>query len=290
MFDRYITVDWSASNSPKTGKDSIWICDLRRAGDSVTTNPSTRWKAEEQLRGLLIEAVDRGERILIGFDFPYGYPRGFAAALGLEGPPWSTIWRYLAGHVQDSRQTNENNRFEVASAINARLVHHAFWGRPAARRLNSLSMLRDQVRYRTAGEINGLGEWREVELVLHRRGSRPQSTWKLWGAGSVGSQALTGIPVVTRLCHDPRLAAISRVWPFEVNVPELPEGRGAVIHAEIWPSLDAVPNDSGLVKDQAQVIRLAQSFRYRDERGTLAATFSAPSSAAAEEGWILGVD
>ncbi len=113
--------------------------------------------------------------------------------------------------------------------------------------------------------------------------------WKLWGAGSVGSQTLTGIPVVYRLRHDSRLEAISRVWPFEVDIPELPEGRGAVVHAEIWPSLDAIPYQAGLVKDQAQVLALAQSLRHRDRSGTLAAIFIAPSSAATEEGWILGV-
>jgi precorrin-8X/cobalt-precorrin-8 methylmutase len=289
VFDRYIIVDWSGSNSPKTGKDSIWICDLRETGDPVSTNPSTRRKAEEQLRELLIEAVDRGERVLIGFDFPYGYPWGFAAALGLEGPPWSAIWHYLAGQVEDSRHSNENNRFEVASAINARLVHHAFWGRPAARSLKSLSMKRNQVRYRLEGETAGLGEWREVESVLRRRKSYPQSTWKLLGAGSVGSQALMGIPVVSRLRYEPRLASASRVWPFELSVPDLPAGRGAVIHTEIWPGLDAAPYEAGVIRDQAQVIRLARSFRDRDGRGSLPALFSAPSSVAAEEGWILGV-
>jgi precorrin-8X/cobalt-precorrin-8 methylmutase len=289
MFDRYVTVDWSASNSPKTGKDSIWICDLRKAGDLVTTNPSTRREAEEQLRELLLQAADHRERVLIGFDFPYGYPRGLAAALGLEGPAWSAIWRYLEGHVQDARQTNENNRFEVASAINARLVHHAFWGRPAARQLNSLSMRRDQVHYRIEGEAAGLDEWREVEELLRRRRTRPQSAWKLLGAGSVGSQALTGIPVLYRLRHDSRLEAISRVWPFEVKVPELPDGQGAVIHAEIWPSLEATPYQAGFVRDEAQVISLAQVFRNRDGSGTLNSIFSVPSPAAAEEGWILGV-
>jgi precorrin-8X/cobalt-precorrin-8 methylmutase len=289
MFDRYIIVDWSASNSPKTGKDSVWICDLRQAGDPVSTNPSTRRKAEEQLRHLVIDAIDRGERVLIGFDFPYGYPRGFAAALGLEGPPWSAIWRYLAGQMEDSRHSNENNRFEVASAINAQLAHHAFWGRPAARRLTSLSMKRNEVRYRLEGEAAGLGEWREVELVLRRRGSHPHSTWKLWGAGSVGSQTLTGVPAVFRLRNEPRLATISRVWPFEVSVPELPEGRASVIHAEIWPSLDAASYEAGLVRDQAQVIGVAQNFRDRDRGGSLAELFIPPSSAAAEEGWILGV-
>jgi precorrin-8X/cobalt-precorrin-8 methylmutase len=289
VFDRYIIVDWSASNRPKTGKDSIWICDLRGTGDPVSTNPSTRRKAEEQLRDLLIEAVDREERVLIGFDFPYGYPRGFAAALGLEGPPWTAIWRYLVGHVKDSRHSNENNRFEVASAINGRLVHPAFWGRPAARALESLSMQRNQVRYRLEGEAAGLSEWREVESILRRRKSYPQSTWKLLGAGSVGSQALMGIPVVSRLRYEPRLASASRVWPFELSVPNLPAGRGAVIHTEIWPSLDAAPYEAGLTRDQGQVIRLARSVRHRDGSGSLAALFSAPSSAATEEGWILGV-
>jgi len=289
MFDRYVAVDWSASSSPKTGADSIWICNLAGVGDPITTNPPTRGKAERQLRDLLIEAIDRRERVLIGFDFPYGYPRGFAAALGLEDPAWSAIWRYLAGHLQDAAPTNMNNRFEVASAINARLVHHAFWGRPAARSLNSLSMRRDQVRYKIDGAAAGLGEWREVEMMLHRRGSRPQSVWKLLGAGSVGSQAITGIPAVYRLRHDPRIDSISRVWPFELDVPELPERRGAVVHAEIWPSLDAIPYQSGLIKDQAQVIAVAEEFRHRDRSGTLRQLFIVPSSAATEEGWILGV-
>lgn len=289
MFDRYIAVDWSASSKPKTGENSIWICNLGQAGDPVTTNPSTRGRAEDELRELLIQAVDHGERVLIGFDFPYGYPHGFAAALGLDGPAWTAIWRYLAGHVQDARSTNDNNRFDVASAINARLVHHAFWGRPAAQSLTSLSMRRDQVRYRIDGEAAGLGEWREVEVVLRRRGSRPHAVWKLLGAGSVGSQSLTGIPVVFRLRNEPRLEAVSRVWPFEVDVPELPEGRAAIIHAEVWPSLDATPKQTGLIKDQAQVLGLAQGLRYRDRRGTLASIFIAPSPAATEEGWILGV-
>lgn len=289
MFDRYVTVDWSASSQPKTGRDSIWICSLGSDGDPATSNPSTRLKAEEYLRDLLIGAVDRGERVLIGFDFPYGYPRGLAAALGLEGPAWSAIWQYLADRVEDARQSNQNNRFHIASEINTRLVHHAFWGRPVAQHLNALSMRRDQVQYRIEGEAIGLDEWREVEALLRRRGSHPQSAWKLLGAGSVGSQTLMGIPVVYRLRHDPRLEAISRVWPFELEVPELRQGQGAVIHAEIWPSLDATPYQPDIVRDQAQVIGLARAFRTRDESGTLASLFRIRSPTAAEEGWILGV-
>ena len=46
------------------------------------------------------------------------------------------------------------------------------------------------------------------------------------------------------MSNDPRLEAISRVWPFELEVPELRQGQGAVIHAEIWPSLDATRSRS----------------------------------------------
>lgn len=74
------------------------------------------------------------------------------------------------------------------------------------------------------------------------------------------------------------------------GVPELPAGRGAVIHAEIWPSLINVPAVAGQVRDQTQVMCLARELRDRDRAGTLAGMFAAASrSAGSEEGWILGV-
>jgi len=106
----------------------------------------------------------------------------------------------------------------------------------------------------------------------------------------VGSQALTRIPVLSRLRHDDELATVSRVWPFEVTVPDSHEGRPVVIHAEIWPSLVHVPRVDGQVKDQTQVTRLAEEFRDRDRAGTLWDLFpAAGSSLALVEGWILGV-
>src|SRR6266511_742424 len=95
IFDRYVTVDWSANNSPKIGKDSIWICDLGADSELTTTNPPTRGKGEAVVRDLLLPAAHRSERVLVAFDFPYAYPSGFAAALGLDGPPWRAVWDYL---------------------------------------------------------------------------------------------------------------------------------------------------------------------------------------------------
>jgi hypothetical protein len=121
LFDRFVTVDWSAASQPKTGKDSVWICDLRAEGKPSTLNPRTRGQAEGLVRDILCEARDLGQRVLVGFDFPYAFPTGFAAALGLEGPAWRAVWDYLEFAIRDDGRTNKSNRFEVASAINARL-------------------------------------------------------------------------------------------------------------------------------------------------------------------------
>ena len=63
IFDRFITVDWSANNRPKVGPDSIWICNLGPEG-WPTVNPRTRGDAEARIRALLVDAVARRERVL----------------------------------------------------------------------------------------------------------------------------------------------------------------------------------------------------------------------------------
>src|SRR5215467_7384979 len=147
IFDRYIVVDWSASNRPRTGRDSIWVCGLTADGPRSTANPCTRGSAEVMIRDLLRHCVDAGERVLIGCDFPYGYPAGFAAELGLSGKPWRAIWDYLAARLRDDAATNVSNRFQVAAGINACLEYHVFWGRPATQPSDHLSARRDQVAY-----------------------------------------------------------------------------------------------------------------------------------------------
>jgi len=64
----------------------------------------------------------------------------------------------------------------------------------------------------------------------------------------------------------------------------------AIIHAEIWPSLIKVLPVAGQVKDQTQVVRLAEELRDRDRMDSLRELFAVGGAwRAAEEGWILGV-
>jgi hypothetical protein len=252
-------------------------------------------EARERVRELLRAAVSRRERVLVGFDFPYGFPRGFAAALGLHGTPWQATWAYLAAKIQDGSD-NRNNRFEVAGEINARMAAHVFWGRPVTQDVEHLSRRKDAVRYLTEGTKVGLPEWRDTEAALRQQRRHPHSVWKLFYNGSVGSQALVGIPVVNSLRDDPQLQALSRVWPFEAGVPMSPMGTPSILHAEIWPSivdvkpLMARPENDGKVLDEVQVEQLALTFRRHDAAETLADLFAAaPPEVAEEEGWILGV-
>src|SRR3712207_9342526 len=88
LFGAYVMVDWSAAAKPKTGKDSVWIGVLKRDVRFRLSfegfNPPTRSAAEAQLRTILADLRRRGDRALIGLDFPLGYPVGTAAALHLK--------------------------------------------------------------------------------------------------------------------------------------------------------------------------------------------------------------
>ncbi|MDQ3867181.1 MAG: hypothetical protein M3304_10220 [Actinomycetota bacterium] len=287
VFDTYVIVDWSSSNRPKTGPDSVWIGAGGR-GDLRLENPPTRARARERVTALLRNAVAAGERVLVGFDFPYGYPRGLASALPLPpGPAWLRVWQTLVALIVDD-EANESNRFTAASALNERLGPKPgpFWMRPAGAATPALPLTRPSFPYRT------LAEYRATERALKRRGRHPQSGWKLSGAGSVGSQALLGIPVLHALRFHPKLAPSSRVWPFETGFrpAPVPTSGPFVLHAEIWPGIVDIEPGSGQIRDAQQVGALVEEFVRLDSEDALGSLFAphADGAAASEEGWILG--
>jgi len=294
LFSAYVIVDWSAAAKPSTGADSIWIGvlkrDVRFRLSFESYNPATRAEAETRLAAVLDDLKKRGERALVGFDFPLGFPRGLAKALALPGEkPWRAVWDQLAKMVKD-KPDNTNNRFGVGSEINRRLTGgpFPFWGCPPKDALTTLQ----PKRVREHGP-DDLPEFRRTD----RAAKGAHSIWKLYYNGSVGGQAIVGIPAVRRL-KDARGETV-RIWPFETGFKALTEDdlEGvAVVVAEVYPSLlQAVPAP-GEVKDLAQVRELAEHFAKLDEAGRLAAAFAAPQGlddaalavAETEEGWILG--
>lgn len=291
-FAAYLVVDWSAAAKPKTGADSVWIGGLaRRAGGACAAiepvNPRSRAEALERLRALLGDLLDRG-RVLLGVDFPLGYPAGTAAALGLggEGLAWRRIWSKISG-VLDDAPDNANNRFAVAAGFNRAFGAGSgpFWGCPARRAGPWLEATKPAWR----------ADWPAERRASESRVARAQPVWKLMGAGSCGSQALTGIPRLWALRRDPAFAFRAAVWPFETGFGDDPAAD--LVIAEVYPSLVAPEPVGGRPKDAAQVLALARLFAAGDEDGRLARWLSGPGGLDAarraavlrEEGWILGV-
>ena len=296
LFNAYVIVDWSAAAKPSTGADSVWIGVMKRDVRFRLTfeafNPPTRQEAEKKLASLLDDFKKRSERALVGFDFPLGFPRGFAPALNLAGDePWRAVWDQLDKMVKD-KADNTNNRFGVGSEINRRMTGgpFPFWGCPPKDALTTLQ----PKRTREHGP-DDLPELRHAEVAA--KGA--SSIWKLYYNGSVGGQAILGIPVVRRL----KLARgdAMQVWPFETGFRPLTETdlEGVdVVAAEVYPSMMKAVPAQGEVKDLAQVRASAEHFARLDEAGKLGAVFGHSKSAPAdlvldvqnEEGWILGAE
>ncbi|GAB1477611.1 hypothetical protein MASR2M74_01530 [Paracoccaceae bacterium] len=263
-FDSVAVVDWSASSalSPaRPSPDAIWIGQAGRESRYFRG----RAEAEAALRVLIAEEQAAGRRLLIGFDFPFGYPAGFAARLTGEAQA-QAVWAWLAARIEDGPD-NRNSRFAVAAAINRQMGGTGpFWGCPAGLNLPGLPAVK-AVDYAALG----LPERRAVERLV----PRAQPVWKLYTTGAAGSQALMGLPMIHRLAALPGVV----VWPFAA-----PEGASVVL-AEVYPSLlaRAVAADAAAVRDEAQVRLLARAL----SRADLAPLLAVPE-VAHEEGWILG--
>jgi hypothetical protein len=273
-FDTVIVVDWSAANVPSPARpspDAIWI-GVARDGSTDVSYHRTRATAEAALIAVLDGEMRAGRRVLAGFDFPFGYPLGFAARLAGK-PAAQAVWNWLESHLQDGPD-NRSNRFDLAASINTRLGGTGpFWGRPANLNLPALpaTKLVDYVGL-------NLPERRLVETQV----PRAQPVWKLYTTGSVGSQALTGLPMIARLARRAGCA----VWPFDSDDAPL-------LLAEVYPSLlardVAAAAATGEIKDRAQVRLLAQALRILSKQGGLDVLFQVPRGpATTEEGWILG--
>jgi hypothetical protein len=289
LFQAYVMVDWSAATKPTTGADSIWVGVLKRNVRFQMAfeahNPPTRTEAEKLLASVLDDLGRKRERTLVGFDFPLAFPRGTAAALKLEGPPWRAMMDFVAREVKD-KPDNANNRFQVGAKMNRLMTGEAFpfWGAPARDEQTMLSAK----RVREHGP-NDLPEYRLAEAAL----KGPSSIWKLYYQGSVGGQALTGLPVIKRL-RDKREA---RLWPFETGWKRLaPSDLAGVdaVFAEIYPSMFAAKPGPGEIKDEAQVRAACERFNALDDKGQLAPLFGPAKddtrreAVEHEEGWILG--
>jgi len=114
LFDFYIMLDWSGGARRRAGRsDTIWIAHGRRtAGAPLTHSPHSRTEAIELIEPDLERTIRSKQRVLLCFDFAYGYPVDFAPALQAatgksdRDLPWLTMWQYLSEHLKDDEGTD----------------------------------------------------------------------------------------------------------------------------------------------------------------------------------------
>ena len=270
-FDRVLMVDWSGGNrqGPTPRPDAIWTWAAEGTAVETPRYHRGRQDVEPMLRDEIARALAQGRRLLIGFDFPFGYPAGVARALTGQDDPFA-LWDWLAARLVDAPQAH--NRFDVAAAINAAFPGVGpCWGNGLKRDIPGLPR---KGRDRTAP----VPERRLAET----RATGAFPVWQMSGAGAVGGQVLMGLPVLARL----RAASSGQVavWPFEpITAP--------VVIAEVWPSLLVKGRPpAGWIKDAWQVTRLATVLAaLPPARMQALLTEGVPDIARREEGWIVGL-
>lgn len=295
LFDAYVIVSWSAaSKAAPAGADSVRIGlvkrDVRFRNAYEAHAAPTRAEGEKRLLAILEDLGKRGERVLLGLDFPLGFPHGLAEGLKLTGEPWRAVWNQLDRMVKD-KADNTNNRFGVGAEINRRLTGgpFPFWGCPPRDALTTLQPKRQREHQE--------GDLPELRLTEGRVKGAP-SIWKLYYNGSIGGQAILGIPMVRRLKL--KYGEGMKVWPFETGWATLsPSDLEGVklVAAEVFTGLvEAKPGPSGETKEQAEIRATAEHLARLDDASKLAPLFAAPKdldapaadTARTEEGWILG--
>ncbi len=349
-FERFIFVDWSASAKPTKNKNSIWIGCCQSDGEersfnadltgyvggkkivdnwnnilrnfqkkekflknSFVANPPTRKAALDFIKQILEQ--DK-KKTLIGFDFGFGYPH---QAYGTEektlGGCWKCLWEKLTSlYSEDDQEIDNKGRphYKLVDQWNSGKKGLFFWGKP-----NNIKGSLDNVK---TVECDAKARREDAKVDNFRitdkrvRWSGVKSLWQLYGAGSVGSQTLLGIPYVEELrrCFGEKV----RVWPFETNFGKNLKGFNILIcevhfaaigrvQERIARKTDALECQSenhqipkGYPKDRIQVEEMCRFFAEEDKDGSLLQKFlkvdcSCVSKddrikAQTKEGWILG--
>ncbi|WP_299081015.1 gephyrin-like molybdotransferase Glp [uncultured Ruegeria sp.] len=258
-------VDWSGGNDtgPRPRKDAIWVCVARRGQSGDPVYLRNRKVAEDWLSSFIRSELAADRQVLVGFDFPFGYPSGFANAItGTDNP--LVLWEWLEAHISDTPAAN--NRFDLAGQINRQFGGKGpFW-------MNGLRRDIDGLPRTKADYQNPFPDRRKVEGLA--KGSF--TCWQMAGAGAVGGQVMMGLPVLHRLRS--LFQGQVSIWPFEpLDKP--------VAFVEIWPSLNLGAAPEGRIKDAWQVEQVALALSQLTDQELMGQL----DVSAAEEGWILGV-
>lgn len=195
---RVVAVDWSGA--ARGARKSIWLAEVDAAGVRRLECGRNRGEIVDEL----ITEASRDPELIAGLDFAFSLPRWYLEERGLETV--RDLWAAMA----------------VEGESILRDPRPPFWRTTYA-----------ESRLREGADLR-----RTDREVVARGSSRPQSVFKLVGAGHVGTGSIRGMAELDRLA-----GAGFSVWPFDE--PALP------MLVEIYPRALT----GGVVKSDARARR-----------------------------------
>ena len=295
-FEKYIAIDWSGAYKTPTEKIQVAKYDPETQTVSLVRSPTQRapgrnkWSREEVLRYVQRQIAKR--RVLIGFDFAFGYP-------------YCNENAYFPG--KDTSPANVQNLWKTVDEFCRANDGRDFYGGQFYRD--------DGSHFKCYYKYNGFegDRWAPRLRVTDRQAGcaprvDPSSVFNCYGQKNVGTGSLAGMRFLRRLQQDTNIA----IWPFKT--PDPPDCSTVV---EIYPSvfLNDAETRRGNQPTPATVRELLRSYGATladareewsgDERDALVsaagmgcfarqpttwqAPAGAPDGAATHEGWMFGV-
>ncbi|MGA7156907.1 MAG: hypothetical protein WBY53_08685 [Acidobacteriaceae bacterium] len=195
--ERVVGIDWSGRVDAAGQRRHIWAGVWSRGAGGKVSVGLEAGRTRVEIAEWLVELARETPRMVVGFDFCFGYPAWFVREeLGVSSGP--AFWKRVV-------EEGLAERWLMRGAEDRR-----FWGRPHKRPAefsgeNLHRMLRaTDIDCKIAALIP------EAERQARVRGITPKSVFQVGGAGSVGTASLRGFAVLLRLRE-----AGFRVWPFD---------------------------------------------------------------------------
>jgi hypothetical protein len=232
---RVVGVDWSGDQGPGQRR-KIWAGVWTAASGRVELE-SGRTRVE--LMEWLVELARETPRMVVGFDFTFGFPAWFMEELGIGSAP--EFWQMVA--------EGQGEKWLHKDCADGR-----FWGRVGSARHgkkpaefcgeHAHRMLR---RAETVLKVRA--EMTDPLAVARIAGIAPKSVFQIGGAGAVGTASLRGMPGLLML-----RAAGFRIWPFDA--PSLKKPMVVEIYTRLM---------TGAVIKSSEVARTAYLAKKRKE-------------------------
>lgn len=203
-FDWFVGVDWSGARGPRLPGLQVAMAKAGRSAPRLVPSPDGRLWTRSAFVDWFVETLSGNDRILVGFDFAFSFPRFDRREFFPNVPDAPSTAAGLWRCVDDACEATGD--FYAGTFVEESRYACYFQG---------------GVRYEPRPRI--------TDERCRRTGlGRPESVFKLVGPTQVAKGSLAGMRVLHHLRLEvPRLC----VWPFD----RLSRSRSAIVAVEVYP-------------------------------------------------------